>query len=290
MSRERSVLAALFLAWGGALGCSSYATIKTVPIDCAAEDPYQIDPVDMTTAFSYGDPTPGSAITAAVTMLPDGARCGATSALLVAARHFNDWGAAAGFYGFLVNGNPRDESSAEGMAFWARAPGATGKSFTIVLDDFNTYDPTPRDPNTLVDPNTTDSNCIVYATPDGGVQGGTGPAYDPATGMAVSSGTTTITPPNACGNGYQVIMSVANDWRFYTIPWSRFQQTNMSNRVPNSALEETGSAQGTPLLTNKLMLLTLRVPREVETDLWIDRLGFYRKRGVVTGDGGADAR
>lgn len=285
--------AAIF-ALGGALGCTAYPTYKPpLSLDCSVDSAYELDPIDLSTAISYGDPTPGAAVSAALTMLPDGARCGNASALQITTHRFNDWGAAASFYGFhATTVTSRDESAYEGMSFWARAPGATGKSFTLVLDDFNTYDATPlpagsTDP--AADPDPTDSNCVSYSGPDGGSQ--TVNTVDPATGMVISSGSITVTPPNACGNAYTSVVSTTLDWRFYTIPFNHFHQTAMPNRVPNPALTQEGSAQGTSLLTSKLTLLTLRMPKESDINLWIDKLGFYRKKGLVAGaDGGADAR
>lgn len=293
MSLKRISGAVLFVL-GGALGCTAYPTIKpSAALDCSLDTGYDLDPVDLSTAFGYGDTTPGAAMTAAFTTLPDGARCSSTSALLITTHHYNDWGAAAGFYGFHATTAPsRDESAYQGMSFWARGPGATGKSFNIVLDDFNTYDATPLPPgeaDAAADPDPTDSNCIAYSTSDGGTQSVT--IIDPATGMVLSSGTASVTATNACGNGYQVVATVTADWRFYTIPFNQFHQTAMPNRVPNATLMETGSAPGTSLLTSKLSLLTLRMPKEAEMELWIDKLGFYRKRGQGAGaDGGADAR
>src|SRR5215471_21593434 len=143
MSRK-DILRALMVALSGAVGCSAYSTIKAVPLDCTADSAYTIDPVDENTAFGYGDGTTGAMMTAVLTTLPDGDRCGTTQALEITTHLYNDWGAAVGFYGFIPTGSvSRDDSAYDGMAFWARAPGPTGKAFTIVLDDFNTYDPTP---------------------------------------------------------------------------------------------------------------------------------------------------
>jgi hypothetical protein len=61
--------------------------------------------------------------------------------------------------------------------------------------------------------------------------------------------------------------------------------------VANDVLTKTGSAPGTTLLTSTLVNLTLRIPKEANLELWIDNLGFYRKKGLASGnDGGVDAR
>jgi hypothetical protein len=292
MSLKR--ISAVLFAVGGALGCSTYSTYRPVALDCTLDNGYVLDPIDMTTAFTYGDPTPGALATATVTMLPDGARCTSMSALQITTHRFNDWGAAVSFYGFHAAAPVtfRDASASEGLAFWARAPGATGKAFTVVLDDYNTNDPTPlapgsTDPSTDLDP--TDSNCVSYSGPDGGSQ--TISSIDPMTGAVISSGSITVTPPNACGNGYSFVPRLTPDWQFFAIPFNAFHQSNMPNRVPNGTLKEEGSSPGTSLLTAKLTLLTLRMAKESDMEIWMDKLGFYRKQGGGAGaDGGADAR
>ena len=54
MSLKR--ISAVLFAVGGALGCTTYPTYRPVALDCTLDNGYVLDPVDMTTAFTYGDP------------------------------------------------------------------------------------------------------------------------------------------------------------------------------------------------------------------------------------------
>ena len=70
--------------------------------------------------------------------------------------------------------------------------------------------------------------------------------------------------------------SAATDWAFYTVPFNRFQQDPKPNRVPNALLTNTGNVPGTGLLTDQLLQLILRMPKEAKAELWIDNLAYYR--------------
>jgi hypothetical protein len=277
---------ALALAWGGALACTPYATLKTGPVDCSAASAYQVNNIDAVFSMSWisNDSTPGSVMTADVESIPGGL-CGDTTALVVRGSHNNDWGSAFGFYSF----GKKDESTQVGLSFWARAPGNTTKGFTILLDDPNTYDPyvtcTPGGA-TILPPGDAGANCTTYCTLDAGL-GVMPPTYD-SNGMPLSSGTLTAPPPaNACGNSYQTELLVTGDWVFYTIPFDMFQQTLDPNKVPTTTFTETGSAPGTTLLTSAIMNMVFRMPKEGAIELWIDQLGFYRQKaaGDASGDG-----
>ena len=283
--------AAVALALGSALGCTAYATYKPpVPPDCSLMNAYDIDNIDaeLTMAWSSKDNTPDGSISTDAGTLPDGPLCGDGNVLVVKGSHANDWGSLFGFYGF----GRKDESTREGLSFWARAPGNTGKAFTLLLDDLNTYDPyvscTP-DGGTVLPPGDAGPFCTTYCTLDAGATG-TPPTYDP-NGNILSSGTSVPPPPaNACGNEYQTEVVVTRDWQFYTIPFDQFQQQAKPNRVPNGVFTETGTVPGTPLMTSAIMNMIFRFPKESPEDLWISHLGFYRKKvvGAPAADGGVD--
>jgi len=269
----------LFLALGAAGGCTAYSTLGTATVDCSVENAYDFDPkqpIPLSNVYSAGDMTPGSSISAAAAMITDGALCGQMTALLIQGSHNNDWGALAGFYGLSA----LDESAYQGVSFWGRAPGATNKSFTLGLDDANTYG-APPDSGT---------NCVNYYGDGGNAVNPTGTVYDPATNMPISGVSTMAPPPNACGNSYTTVVSVTADWRFYTVPFTQFHQSPMPNKVPNAALMETGTVPGSGLLTNKILNIIFRMPREAQIDLWIGKLNFYRNKAPGTGgDGGVNA-
>lgn len=290
-----SVGLALFLALAGTLGCNAYPTLKPVPPDCSADLGYDFqyvytfDAVSSTNFYGSGDhPDADVSVAPTVQSLTDGARCGSTTALLLHTEHNNDWGSLFGIYSF----GPRDESPYEGLSFWARSPGNTSKSFTVLLDDTNTENlATPA--NCSLDagtpPSPVDSGSVVcknYCMPDGGT-GGVSYGYDPSTGLTVGGATTNAPPADACGNSYYVLAQVTTGWQFYTFPFAQFRQLAEPNRVPNSHFTDTGSVPGTELLTSALMGLTFRMPPESDMNLWLSHLGFYRKK--VAGDGAVDA-
>lgn len=270
----------LILAVGGGLACSSYPTTKAVPIDCNVEAAYDFQVIDnfdtvgaMPLTYNAGD-TPAY-VTDVIETIPDGDRCGSTAALVMRSAHNNDWGSI-----FALNFGSRDASAYEGLSFWARAPGATTKGFTMLLDDPNTANPTPSVGG--VDPNPTDSNCLTTMGVDGGQAMN---CYDAVTGQLMPCGTTTSPSANACGNSYTVMVVVTTDWRFYTIPFREFQQGPMPNQVPNPLLTMRGSTAGTNLLTDRLVGIILRMQREATMELWFDNLRFYRPKATGTDAG-----
>jgi hypothetical protein len=273
------------LALVGALGCSKYPTLKSQSptVDCTIENTYDFDTthiIDGTMTYGSGDPFVDAMLNPIVQPIPEGPLCGAASAINFQADHYNDWGDLFGFYGFFgMPGQYRDESAFAGLSFWAQAPGASNKSFTISLDDANTF---ASDGSVMV-------NCKNYNV-DGGNQGPTQPAVDPMTGIPISGTTNNAPPADACGNSYTTTMAVTTDWRLYTIPFGEFRQSAMPSRVPNAKLMEVGALPGTGLLTNKIMGLVFRMPKAATTDLWFAKMAFYRnKTGGTSGDGGADA-
>jgi hypothetical protein len=263
----------------GLSGCSAYSTMKDLPLECDVENAYEFDPMPVPLANSYpaaSDMTAGIT-TVAVAPIPEGGLCGATTALVITASHNNDWGALAGFYSFGV----RDESAYQGLSFWARAPGPSNKSFTLALDDANTY---AADPDAGAG-----TNCRDYGA-DGGVGGPTGGGIDPATNMPIPGVSIGVLPADACGNQYTNAMTVTTDWRLYTVPFTEFHQTSMPNRAPNQELTERGPLPKSGLLTNKLMNIVIRLPRDATTELWIAKLTFYRNKPPGTsGDGAVSA-
>jgi hypothetical protein len=266
----------------GAGACTAYPTLKNMPtVDCSVENGYVFDktPVPPGNAYSASDNTPGAVSTVASTAIPDGALCGQPDALVITWSGNNDWGGLVGFYSFGTSGSYRDESAFQGLSFWARAPGASNRGFTLALDDANT-DATSADAGI---------NCVNYGG-DGGFTGPIPTYIDPATGVPLSGVSTTAPPPNACGNSYAMVMGVTADWQFYTVPFTQFHQGATPNRVPNADLMETGAVPGSGLLTNKLMNIIFRLPRGATTNLWIGKLNFYRaKSSGAVGDGGMDA-
>jgi hypothetical protein len=288
-----AVASTLILGLGGVFSCSTYPTYKGLPTDCTAVKDYELysfttDPQNGTRNlsldnfknwFASADYTPDGgvvstndaavkttafALATPVDPIPDGPVCGNTSAVVVRFSHNNDWGGLFGPYDFGTT--PQDASDWEGIAFWARAPGNTTKGFTLSLNDNNSK----ADENGgLCHDYTLDAG--VQAQPGGGV------GIDPTTGTPLSgSGTTRAPYPDECNNSYTVVQQVTDEWSFYHVPFSAFQQASNPNRVPNSVFD-AGTVPGTGLLTSALRQLSFRMPRAAEGELWLSKLAFYRK-------------
>jgi len=299
---QSSLGARLLVCAGGVLscvlGCTAYPTLKpNAPIDCTADSGYDFQIIDNFETlgempfYPSGDMTSSGPATPAAATIPGGPRCNSSVALEVQSFQHNDWGSLFGFNNF----GPRDASAYEGLSFWARAPLNTTGSFTILLDDPNTNNglttvcsvdagmpATPADAGPI-------EMCKNYCVPDAGPGGPTTTYLDPMTGMAVGGSTSAAPPPDSCGNSYMVVQVVTADWRFYTIPFSKFQQGYMPSRVPNPVLTVTGTVPGTSLRTSALMGFVIRFPKEANADLWLDNLDFYRPKKAGS-DGGSDAR
>ncbi|HVV50226.1 MAG TPA: hypothetical protein VHO06_11240 [Polyangia bacterium] len=287
------VAVALACALGGTLGCTAYATKKSLPIDCSVMNAYDLDnAVDNDFGYIFGanDATRDASVGHSVDTIPDGPICGDKTALHITGVSFNDWGSLFSFYQFTK----LDEATREGMSFWARAPGESNKGITVLLDDPNTKN---WSANCMADggvkvaipPGDAGAYCTTYCTPDAGSgTTATAPVYDPASGAPLSSGNSTAQlPANACGNSYQIELSLTSDWKFYTIPFAEFQQQPNQDRVPNPSLEMVGPAPGTAMLTQALWELTVRMPKGAPYEFWFDRVGFYSKK---TTDGGSDGQ
>lgn len=275
------------LGLGGLFSCSKYETYKAAPIDCTTQDKYEmgteeneglIDDFSAAEMQWWSSADNLGAVAVASTSMPD--MCGNSHAGVFLASHNNDWGCVFGMWGFNTDKTKgRDASPWAGISFWARAPGNTTKSFTLILDDDNTYGVAKEEEAT------SGTKCRSYPT-DGGVPGQatntTVIATDPGTGTPITgSSNTRASYPDECGNGYSVLVEVTSDWQLYTIPWRDFKQTASPNRVPNNSLAgPDGGADDieSMLLTFGLRNLTLRMPKEAEMELWMTRLAFYREK------------
>jgi hypothetical protein len=266
---------ALLLVLAGAAGCDPYPTLKNDPVDCTADDGYEFltvsnfETVGDGAFWGSGDSTPDKVVgddadgNAIVRSIPDGPRCDSNAAVVLRAAHNNDWGC---LFGSNSVGAPRDASAYDGLSFWARAPGNTTKGFIVLMDD----------PNTTVPDASLPHNCTNLGSITGGPQ--TINVTIDGQSVQASSGATRPTYPEECGNSYSAVMLVTSDWAFYTIPFARFQQTALPNRVPNAVLTQVGTVPGTALLTDQIYTLVIRFPKEATAELWIDNLAFYRKK------------
>jgi hypothetical protein len=300
-SRSARLLVCAGGVLGCVLGCTAYPTLKpNVPIDCTADSGYdflQIDNFETaggTPFYPASDNTSAAALAPTEETIPEGPRCTSKMALVMRTSGHNDWGSLFGFSNFATTTSPRDAWAYDGLSFWARAPLGTSSSFTLLLDDLNT--------SNLIDTTLACSSvdagapadagpvqmCKNYCVPDAGVGNPTTTYLDPMTGMAVGGSTSAAPPADSCGNGYSAVQVVTSNWRFYTVPFAKFQQGYMPNRVPNPLLTVTGNVPGNGLRTSALTTLVIRFPKEANVELWLDNLQFYRPRKAGS-DGGSDA-
>src|SRR6476619_3803955 len=98
MKLERTSATVMVLALGGALGCSAYPTLKSVPVSCGAESAYELQVVDAfdtvgtvglwTSADTAGaaivpTPAPVPYVVSKVEAISDAPRCGSTAAMVI---------------------------------------------------------------------------------------------------------------------------------------------------------------------------------------------------------------
>jgi hypothetical protein len=264
---------ALILVLTGSVACETYTTLRDVPIECDADSAYDFEIVDTKETVGAADwwtsGSPSSAYEAAkaiasadVRKIEGDGRCGSAAATVLRSYHNNDWGSIFG-----LNYIPAvDRSGYEGVAYWSRAPGNTTKTFTMALED----------PNTA---KVAGGNCIQY-TPDDqtGTQTPTTATGPNGESISTSGSATRAVYPDECGNSYAYVNEVTSHWAFYTVPFGLFQQDAKPNRVPNAILTDVGTAPGTALLTSRLVRLIVRMPKEADTELWVDNLAFYKRK------------
>jgi hypothetical protein len=263
----------LLVGLGGVLSCDSYSTHREVPPNCAEEAGYLFHSVDSfetvgSANFWTAPDTILGKVTVTAETIPDGPQCGSRVAAVLRSENLNDWGGLIGFNNF----GPRNEAAYEGISFWAKAEGNTGRAFSVLLTDANTEESAPG------------SKCRTY---DAGAPGqGTVTTTVLGTGEIISGSTGASALPDQCGNGYTAVVEITGTWRLYTIPFSAFNQTAQPNRVPNAILTETGGISGTGIIPAKLQTLIFRMPKEEKMEIWLDNLSFYKRTGTV---GGTDA-
>ena len=279
----RGLACVLLLGLGGAVGCNAYPTFRDEPINCSVEAEYEFDPNPPSVSFAcYFAATPDASAGASPGQIEGEGLCGARSAQVLRSSHCNDWGSTCNGSNFGPSGSGIDRSTYEGVSFWARAPGNTSKGFTISLYDANTTDIGSG------------GNCRIYTGADGGLQGSTISAFQDPNNPGTTIGGAAIASrfPDECGNnrtdGFDNQMVVTSEWALYTIPFGRFTQTAFPNRVPNSVLTEAGNVPGTGLLTTELWSLSIRPPKEAAFEIWIAKLGFYKKVQTAGPDAGPD--
>jgi hypothetical protein len=286
MSTGARMWASATVVAGGTLlgltaGCSE-SWHEPTELDCSQDDTYdKIETYELGTPAppwsSYGDSTPGATRTDMdaggpfpTQPIEDGGRCGSFRSLLFQSSGYHDYGSGFTdfFPGYLLRACygpneeildcPFDASGYEGIAFWARSPGAATKTVTLQIADTHSYN------NALAE------TACAYNTVDAGSNGvnvyttsTVTASANVATGSSVASAEP---PPNACGNYFQYWLVTSAEWEFYQIPFSAFSQAAQPDRYPGGFDPST------------FFTLIIIVDKESELSLWFDDFGFYPKR------------
>jgi hypothetical protein len=264
-----------------------------VGIDCSQEEPYSVDVIyafdgevgeDLEAGtplgteeshwFKFNDQTPTSrasgpdmdASASEFGVRPiEGGRCGNNYALLLTQSGRNDWGGAFGNWNIVSAGH--DASGQEGLSFWARAP--FDKSITVVLDDNTSaarLTEDPPDSGTFINNgecDVTDLDAAVIIGPDGAVTTPEGRRDGGANLAAYDSG---VAGPNDCGNSFTRPLVLSARWEFYTLPFSSFAQIQQPNLSPEG------------INSSAIHGILFRIPKASKMELWLDDIGFYRRR------------
>lgn len=96
---------------------------------------------------------------------------------------------------------------------------------------------------------------------------------DPNTGTTTMTGAGCVPVPGQCGNSYTRTLTLTDDWRLYLLPFSSFLQDALPNRHDG------------PMDLAHIFTFGVRFPKESVAEVWISKLGFYRKKAS---DGGRD--
>jgi hypothetical protein len=262
-----------------ASGCGAPPAREETPIDCTATDIFDATwPVD-DTWFSATDGTgqvscddPSAAgqtpqanglcngprrATASIMpeTPPEGVRCGSESALHLTAARNNDWGCLFGNYALATQ--TFDASAYDGVALWAKAAPGTTKTITIVLEDKYSRNLTDENDEVIEESSFCEDE-----------EGAGGQNINPTTGQPGSGSVSVpgyIPSENACGNPYNAVVMVTEDWQLYRVPFASFTQTALPNRRIEGI--DRASIRG----------MTLRAPKQAVVDMWIDDIAYYHE-------------
>lgn len=144
-------------------------------------------------------------------------------------------------------------------------PTATTKNVTIAFDDrhsssladyWNTQLKMYPNPNTQPFPNpcTVPGNTTLCQT------------ITDSQGVMTQVGSGCMVVPNQCGNSFSRTLTLTDQWHLYLLPFSSFGQSITPSRTSEP-----------PDLTT-IFTFAMRMPKESVDEVWIARLGFYRKR------------
>ncbi|HLV19420.1 MAG TPA: hypothetical protein VKZ49_01010, partial [Polyangiaceae bacterium] len=148
----------------------------------------------------------------------------------------------------------------EGIAFWARSPGNSSKSFTVLLNTYQTEPLPPRAEGTAgEDPfEGKREQCLQCCTEDLG-----GVVSDPSQAPQLIGD---VPDPWCCGNSFRRIVTVTDRWQLYLLPFDSFWQERLPNLEPGGM--DASVING----------VIFRTDKEAQLYLWLTGFSLYRKR------------
>jgi hypothetical protein len=285
------------LVWLAGTSCSA-SSRPAVPIDCNAGDAYELSAplrvfdiaddvwysgADLTgsnaapapaapslgcsggtggtsataTAGTGGSAT-GSASTSVAIEPIEGGRCGSQNAMVLRSAGHTDWGSLFGDWklasapgtAFCDACGPWNGSGYEGLAIWARA-GDGDKSFTVLLDTWQTSAA-----------GTTEADAGLVCRVD--CNAGSGTRTIDEAGNTLSQ--TYVSPPGTCGNGFQRVVTLTEQWQLVLLPFKSFYQDLKPNVI--SGEMDLAHING----------LTFRTAKEADVEIWVDDIYFYKRK------------
>jgi len=188
----------------------------------------------------------------------DGGRCGSQNAMVLRSAGHNDWGSVFGDWklasapgtAFCDTCGPWNGSGYEGLAIWARA-GDGDKSVTVLLDTWQTSHA-----------GTTEADAGLVCKAD--CNAGSGLKTIDEAGNTLSQ--TYVSPPGTCGNSFQRVLTLTEQWQLVFLPFKSFYQELKPNAI--SGAMDVAHING----------IVLRPAKEANVELWIDDIAFYKKK------------
>lgn len=248
------IVASLGLMALAASACSAHEP-RVVPIDCEADDDYELESLNALTWYGFGDSSthdgtagiPQGEQAELVTL--DEPRCESSQALFFHAYEHYDWGAGYAAALPMVPGFAADEgfwdaSGYEGISFWARS--LKDKAFQLSMGDRRT-------------------TAVLAETSlnDGKDDTCTPSEHDNPVRW---HGILDVPNEDRCGNAFLRWVMPTEHWQFFAIPFKDFLQSPRPNVVEGGIDRATISP------------LAVAIPKDFTVELYIDQIAWYRKR------------
>lgn len=285
------------LVWLAGSACSA-SSRPAVPIDCNAGDAYELSAplrvfdiaddvwfsgADLTgsnaapapaapslgctggtggtsataTAGTGGSATGSASISVAIEPI-EGGRCGSQNAMVLRSAGHTDWGSLFGDWklasapgtAFCDACGPWNGTGYEGIAVWARAKSGD-QSVTVLLDTWQTSAA-----------GTTEADDPLVCKVDCSASSGTRSLDE--TGNILSQ--TYVSPPGTCGNSFQRVLSLSEEWQLVLLPFNSFYQELKPNMIKGAM--DVAHING----------FSLRPAKEATVEIWLDDIAFYKKK------------